>query len=145
MKALIQRVSAAHVEVNGDILGRIEHGLMILLGVQKDDGQAQADKLARRTAGYRMFSDSDDKMNLDVRDVKGKALVVSQFTLAADTDKGRRPSFSSAAAPAEAELLYQRFCQQLSAQGVEVATGQFGADMQVHLINDGPVTFELTT
>lgn len=145
MKALIQRVSQARVEVGGTVVGQIEHGLLVLLGVEKFDTDAEAMKLAQRVISYRVFSDADDKMNLDLKDVQGKVLVVSQFTLAADTSKGRRPSFSSAAAPQLAQTLYQSFCQYCEAQGVGVETGEFAADMQVHLINDGPVTFELRT
>lgn len=144
MKALIQRVSTARVEVNGEIIGQIGQGLLVLLGIEKADEQGQAVKLANRVTGYRVFADDEDKMNLDVRDVGGALLVVSQFTLAADTRKGRRPSFSSAALPEQANTLYQVFCDSARQQGVVVETGQFGADMQVHLVNDGPVTFELT-
>lgn len=143
MKALVQRVSEARVVIDGAIKGEIGQGLLILLGVEKEDEEANAAKLAKRIAGYRMFSDAEDKMNLDVQDIGGEILVVSQFTLAADTKKGRRPSFSSAAMPAQAEHLYQLFCNHLSELGIKVATGQFGADMQVHLVNNGPVTFEL--
>lgn len=145
MKALIQRVREARVEVDGQVVGQIQHGLLVLLGVEKADTQAQAHKLAQRVVGYRIFSDAEDKMNLDVRDSDGEVLVVSQFTLAADTRKGRRPSFSSAALPQQADALYREFCAAVSAEGVRVATGEFGADMQVHLVNDGPVTFNLET
>lgn len=145
MKALVQRVSEARVVIDGVVKGEIGQGLLILLGVEKEDEEANAAKLAKRVAGYRMFSDAEDKMNLDVQDIGGEVLVVSQFTLAADTKKGRRPSFSSAAMPVQAEYLYQLFCNHLSKLGIEVATGQFGADMQVHLVNNGPVTFELTS
>lgn len=144
MIALIQRVSRAQVEVAGKTVGAIEQGLLVLLGVQKDDTNQTAQRLAERVAGYRVFSDSEDKMNLDVRDIEGRVLVVSQFTLAADTTKGRRPSFSSAAHPSVAEDLYEAFCQHLETQGVPVEKGVFGADMQVSLTNDGPVTFTLT-
>lgn len=144
MKALIQRVSEARVVVAGEIVGEIEQGLLVLLGVEKADTEAQATKLAQRVVGYRLFADEADKMNLDVRDIQGSLLVVSQFTLAADTRKGRRPSFSSAAAPEQALALYHRFCTQAAEAGVQVQTGEFGADMQVHLVNDGPVTFELS-
>lgn len=144
MKALIQRVSEARVVVAGEIVGEIEQGLLVLLGVEKADTEAQATKLAQRVVGYRLFADEADKMNLDVRDIQGSLLVVSQFTLAADTRKGRRPSFSSAAAPEQALALYQQFCAQAAQAGVQVQTGAFGANMQVHLVNDGPVTFELS-
>lgn len=143
MKALVQRVQQAKVVVSGEVVGEIEQGLLVLLGVEKNDQQEQAVKLATRVAGYRMFSDEDDKMNLDVRDIEGAVLAVSQFTLAADTQKGRRPSFSSAAAPEQAQALYQAFCAQLQALEVPLQTGRFGANMEVHLVNDGPVTFEL--
>jgi D-tyrosyl-tRNA(Tyr) deacylase len=144
MIALLQRVSSARVEVEATTVGAIEQGVLVLLGVEKDDDAAKAKALAKRVAGYRVFTDDEGKMNLDVRDVEGAALVVSQFTLAADTRKGRRPSFSSAAAPDVAETLYLEFCDALQAQDVPVQTGRFGADMQVHLVNDGPVTFELS-
>lgn len=143
MKALIQRVSHAKVEVAGAVVGQIQQGLLVLLGVEKHDTEVEAKKLAQRVCGYRVFSDAEDKMNLDVKDVQGKLLVVSQFTLAADTSKGRRPSFSSAAAPDQANALYQAFKDFCAAEGVAVESGQFAADMQVHLVNDGPVTFEL--
>lgn len=143
MIGLIQRVRSAHVEVAGETIGAIDHGILVLLGVERDDSEQKAQQLAKRIASYRIFADSDDKMNLDVRDVSGSVLVVSQFTLAADTGKGRRPSFSSAATPALAQQLYAVFCQAMVAEGVPVATGQFAADMQVHLVNDGPVTFSL--
>ena len=131
------------MEVNQTVVGQIEQGLVVLLGVEKHDTEAEAKKLAQRVTRYRVFSDAADKMNLDIQDVGGKLLVVSQFTLAADTSKGRRPSFSSAAAPEHAQALYQDFCHYCEAQGVGVETGEFAADMQVHLVNDGPVTFEL--
>ncbi|EKE80907.1 D-aminoacyl-tRNA deacylase [Idiomarina xiamenensis] len=143
MKALLQRVSRASVHVADQQIAAIEHGLLILLGVSQTDTEASSARLAKRVASYRLFADDDDKMNLDVSEVGGKVIVVSQFTLAADTRSGRRPSFSSAAAPAQAEPLYQHFCQQLRQQGVDVQQGQFGADMQVALVNDGPVTFSL--
>lgn len=144
MKALIQRVSEAKVVVAGETVGEIAQGLLVLLGVEKNDTQQEAEKLAKRVLGYRVFADEDDKMNLDVQDTQGGLLVVSQFTLAADTRKGRRPSFSSAAHPDQALELYEAFCAQATQAGVTVQTGQFGADMQVHLVNDGPVTFELS-
>ncbi|MCC5879969.1 MAG: D-tyrosyl-tRNA(Tyr) deacylase [Idiomarina sp.] len=143
MKALIQRVSEARVVVAGDVVGEIGQGLLVLLGVEKPDTEAEAKKLAQRVVGYRVFADDEDKMNLDVRDIQGSLLVVSQFTLAADTHKGRRPSFSSAALPEQALSLYQKFCDHAALADVHVQTGEFGANMQVHLVNDGPVTFEL--
>jgi D-aminoacyl-tRNA deacylase len=143
MRVLLQRVTTAGVTVAGETVGRIDAGMLVLVGVGRDDDEATAQRLAERVAGYRMFSDADGKMNMDVRDAGGAALVVSQFTLAANTGKGRRPSFSSAAEPAIGRHLYERFVAALAAQGVPVATGRFGADMQVHLVNDGPVTFIL--
>ncbi|RUO63704.1 D-aminoacyl-tRNA deacylase [Pseudidiomarina insulisalsae] len=145
MKALLQRVTKAQVEIDDKVVGSIEQGLLILLGITPDDNQEIATKLAKRVAGYRLFSDADDKMNLSLTDIDGGALVVSQFTLAADTNSGRRPSFSSAAPPAQAEPLYRHFVAALEQLGIRVATGEFGADMQVSLTNDGPVTFLLDT
>jgi len=145
MIGLIQRVSKASVVVEGTEIAAIGQGVLVLLGVEQGDDNEKAARLAARIVGYRMFADSDDKMNLDVRDIQGEVLVVSQFTLAADTRKGRRPSFSSAAEPSEAERLYQLFCDALREAGVSVQTGQFAADMQVGLVNDGPVTFQLKT
>lgn len=141
MRVLLQRVTTAQVAVAGETVGRIDAGMLVLVGVERDDREETARRLAERVAGYRMFSDADGKMNLDVREAGGAALVVSQFTLAADTGKGRRPSFSGAAEPALGRQLYERFVTALEAQGVSVATGRFGADMQVHLVNDGPVSF----
>ena len=145
MKALLQRVTTARVEVSGSTVGQIDKGLLILLGITPSDTQQLAAKLAERVANYRLFSDAEDKMNLSLLDCRGAALVVSQFTLAADTNSGRRPSFSSAAAPDLAEPLYLAFVAALQRLGVPVATGAFGADMQVSLTNDGPVTFLLDT
>ena len=143
MIGLIQRVSQANVTVAEETIASIGQGLLVLLGVEQGDTDEKAKRLAARVAGYRVFADADDKMNLDVRDVSGEVLVVSQFTLAADTNKGRRPSFSSAATPREAQRLYQVFCQAMEQEGLQVQTGQFAADMQVSLVNDGPVTFQL--
>ncbi|KFZ29411.1 D-tyrosyl-tRNA(Tyr) deacylase [Pseudidiomarina atlantica] len=145
MKALLQRVTTARVEVSGSTVGQIDKGLLILLGITPSDTPQLAAKLAERVANYRLFSDAEDKMNLSLLDCQGAALVVSQFTLAADTNSGRRPSFSSAAAPDLAEPLYLAFVAALQRLGVPVATGVFGADMQVSLTNDGPVTFLLDT
>ena len=142
MIALIQRVTQAKVEVEGQIVGQIGKGLLVLLGVEKEDDQAKADKLAEKVLSYRIFSDENDKMNLNVQQIGGELLVVSQFTLAADTQKGLRPSFSKGAAPALANELYEYFSQKC-AEKVTVANGQFAADMQVTLTNDGPVTFWL--
>ncbi|WP_258808065.1 D-aminoacyl-tRNA deacylase [Pseudidiomarina sp. CB1] len=145
MKALLQRVTQAKVEVAGQTVGAIDSGLLIFLGITPNDNEAIARKLAHRAAGYRLFSDAQDKMNLSLSDIEGSALVVSQFTLAADTNSGRRPSFSSAAPPTQAEPLYQAFVTELQRLKINVATGEFGADMQVTLTNDGPVTFLLDT
>jgi D-tyrosyl-tRNA(Tyr) deacylase len=145
MKALLQRVTQAKVEVAGQSVGAINGGLLIFLGITPDDNDATARKLAKRVAGYRLFSDAEDKMNLSLSDDQGGALVVSQFTLAADTNSGRRPSFSSAAPPNQAEPLYEAFVDELRKLNIQVATGEFGADMQVSLTNDGPVTFLLDT
>lgn len=143
MKALIQRVTHARVEVGGSNVGEINRGLLVLLGVDKGDDQAAVEKIVHKLLGYRVFSDAEGKMNLNVRDVDGGILLVSQFTLSADTRKGMRPSFSSAAPPAEALALFDDVVQAVRAQHKQVATGQFGADMQVSLCNDGPVTFLL--
>lgn len=142
MIGLIQRVSEASVSVAGEPVGTIGCGVLLLLGVQRDDDEAKADKLLRRVMGYRIFPDDDGKMNLSLRDINGELLVVSQFTLAADTNKGTRPGFSRAAAPQDAERLYEYFVSQ-AAKDTSVATGRFGANMQVSLVNDGPVTFWL--
>ena len=142
MKALLQRVSQAKVEVNGKCIGQIDHGIMLLLGVDKGDDQTKADQLLHKVLHYRFFGDADGKMNNNVQQVAGSVLVVSQFTLVADTKKGLRPGFSSAAAPALGEQMYDYFVAQAQ-QKITVATGQFGADMQVSLTNDGPVTFML--
>jgi len=143
LRALIQRVTEASVTVNGERIGEIGLGLMVLLAVQRGDDQAVADRLLDKLLTYRVFSDADDKMNLNVQQVEGGVLLVSQFTLAADTQKGARPSFSSAAAPADAKALYDYFVAQAKARYAEVTTGEFAADMKVALINDGPVTFLL--
>ncbi|MFT5161842.1 MAG: D-tyrosyl-tRNA(Tyr) deacylase [Alteromonadaceae bacterium] len=143
MIALIQRVLMAKVVVDEQIVGQIKQGLLVYLGVEKHDDEEKSKKLSQRLAGFRIFADQDDKMNLDIHQSGGEVLVVSQFTLAADTKKGKRPSFSSAAVPDEAERLYQVFVSQLQGLGFKVETGQFAADMKVHSINDGPVTFNL--
>jgi D-aminoacyl-tRNA deacylase len=144
MIALIQRVTEASVEVENKIIGEINHGLLVLLAVEPGDNEKKAARLAERVAGYRVFEDDNGKMNLNVKQVQGDILVVSQFTLAADTSKGMRPSFTSAAEPKFSDTLYQYFCQQLREQGFQVPTGEFGADMKVRLLNDGPVTFTLS-
>jgi len=142
MKALMQRVSQAKVEVDGKCIGQIDHGIMLLLGVDKGDDHAKADQLLHKVLHYRFFGDADGKMNHNVQQVAGSLLVVSQFTLVADTKKGLRPGFSSAAAPALGEQMYDYFVAQAQ-QSITVATGQFGANMQVSLTNEGPVTFML--
>ncbi|MGL4979392.1 MAG: D-aminoacyl-tRNA deacylase [Plesiomonas sp.] len=142
MIGLIQRVREARVEVDGQVVGEIGHGLLILLGVEKEDDEARARRLVDRVLGYRIFDDADGKMNLNVQQAGGSVLVVSQFTLAADTQKGMRPSFSSAASPQQAEALYDYFSA-CCREKINTAQGQFAADMQVSLQNDGPVTFWL--
>ena len=143
MLGLIQRVRRASVEVDGKDVGAIDQGILLLLGIEKTDTQASADKLLDKVLAYRIFADQDNKMNCNVQQIHGDVLVVSQFTLAADTRKGLRPSFSSAAPPAQAEQLYDYFVARLRERHPQVATGIFAADMQVSLINDGPVTFML--
>lgn len=143
MKALIQRVSRASVEVDEQTVGRIGRGLLVLVGVEKGDTDAQADKLLHKLLHYRVFSDAQGKMNLNVQQAEGEMLLVSQFTLAADTQKGLRPSFSSAAPPEEGERLFNYLVAQAKLTSTPIATGEFGADMQVSLVNDGPVTFLL--
>ncbi|NVK37879.1 MAG: D-tyrosyl-tRNA(Tyr) deacylase [Gammaproteobacteria bacterium] len=142
MKALIQRVKHAKVEVAGEITGSIDQGILVLLGVEKEDTPDIADKLLKKILAYRIFSDEDGKMNLNVQQVAGQLLVVSQFTLVADTQKGTRPGFSKGASPQLGEELYDYFVKQ-SRQCIDTQTGRFGADMQVSLQNDGPVTFML--
>ena len=144
MRALIQRVNSASVRVNDQLIGQISKGLLVLLAVEAHDGSQSAEKMAAKLLNYRIFNDHDNKMNLSVTDIAGELLIVSQFTLAANTDKGLRPSFSSAAEPALAKRLYQDCVAQLKASPLKVETGQFAADMQVALVNDGPVTFMLT-
>ena len=144
MRAVLQRTSGASVRVDGETLGRIGGGLVVLLGVGPDDDEATADALARRVTELRIF-DEDGRTNLSLLDVGGAALVVSQFTLYADTRRGRRPGFTGAAAPELAERLYLRFAAALRDLGVEVATGRFGAVMEVELVNDGPFTIWLDT
>lgn len=143
MKALLQRVSAARVDVAGETVGAIDRGLLVLVGVEPQDTEASADKLLHKLLNYRVFSDAEGKMNLSLGAVEGSLLLVSQFTLAADTRSGLRPSFSSAAPPAQGERLFDYLVARARAQHAQVATGRFGADMQVHLVNDGPVTFLL--
>jgi D-tyrosyl-tRNA(Tyr) deacylase len=144
MIALIQRVTAAKVEVEGEITGQIGKGLLVLLGVEKEDNHAKAEKLLEKVLNYRVFSDEDGKMNLNVQQAGGAILIVSQFTLAADTQKGLRPSFSKGASPALAEEMYDYFVEKCG-QKISTFTGRFATDMQVSLTNDGPVTFWLNT
>ncbi|MEM5537843.1 D-aminoacyl-tRNA deacylase [Neptuniibacter pectenicola] len=143
MKALIQRVSSASVDINGVSVGEIQQGILLLLGVEKEDTEQSADKLLKKILAYRIFSDNEGKMNLNLQQSQGGLLIVSQFTLVADTKKGLRPSFSSAAPPQLGETLYNYFVDQAKGLHPTVATGRFGADMQVNLTNDGPVTFWL--
>ncbi|AKJ40776.1 D-aminoacyl-tRNA deacylase [Pragia fontium] len=142
MIALIQRVTRADVVVDGQTVGAINKGLLVLLGVEKDDTPEKAERLCERVLGYRIFSDEQGKMNLNVQQAGGSVLVVSQFTLVADTQKGMRPSFSRGATPQDAERLYLYFADRCR-QTVGTETGIFAADMQVSLVNDGPVTFSL--
>lgn len=143
MKALLQRVSQARVEVAGECVGAIAGGLLVLVAVEPQDTPASADKLLHKLLNYRVFSDAAGKMNLSLKDVAGGLLLVSQFTLAADTQSGLRPSFSTAAPPALGAELFDYLLAQARLQHAQVACGQFGADMQVHLVNNGPVTFLL--
>ncbi|MBQ0794453.1 D-aminoacyl-tRNA deacylase [Zhongshania sp.] len=143
MKSLLQRVRFAKVEVDGLCVAEIEQGLLVFLGVEKDDSEEQAAKLISRLLAYRIFADDEGRMNKSVTDINGGVLLVSQFTLAADTKKGLRPGFSTAADPVRAENLYDYAVEDLSAKHANVAFGRFGADMQISLLNDGPVTFLL--
>lgn len=145
MIALLQRVSQANVVVDDEEIGRIKRGLLVLIGVEKDDGQAQVQRLVERILGYRVFEDEQSKMNLSLKDITGELLLVPQFTLAANTDKGMRPSFSSAADPDVGRARFEQVIE-LARQSLPVVeTGRFGADMKVGLVNDGPVTFWLQT
>ncbi len=143
MRAVVQRVSSAQVMVDNEVVGQIGRGFLVLLGVTAADGEAEAALLARKIAGLRVFEDNDGKMNLALADVGGAVLAVSQFTLYADLRKGRRPSFIAAARPEQAQPLYARFCALLAAAGLVVQQGVFQAEMQVALVNDGPVTIWL--
>ena len=145
MRALLQRVTQASVSVEGTTVGQCGAGLLILVCAMQGDTESQADHLASKIAKLRVFKDENGKMNRSVRDIEGSALVVSQFTLAADTSRGNRPGFSTAAAPADGQRLYEYFAAQVQAQGVPVATGRFGADMKVSLVNDGPITIWMDT
>ncbi len=144
MIALLQRVTQASVTVDDEVIGKIDKGLLVLLAVEPEDTEAKAKRLAERVAGYRVFNDENDKMNLNVEQAGGDILVVSQFTLAADTSSGMRPSFTTAAKPDFSNKLYQYFVVQLREKGFKVPTGEFAADMKVALLNDGPVTFTLS-
>ena len=143
MKAVIQRVGFASVTVDQQLVARIPHGILVLLGVEKGDDEARADWLAEKIAGLRIFSDDDGKMNRSLAEVGGELLVVSQFTLAGNCNKGKRPSFDSAAPPDEGKRLYEYFVEAVKVLGLPVQSGIFQADMKVHLVNDGPVTFIL--
>lgn len=143
MKALIQRVNSASVDVDNVRIGEIGNGILVFLGVEKGDNKEAADKLLKKILGYRIFSDNEGKMNLSLQQTGGGLLVVSQFTLVAETKKGLRPGFSLGASPELGEALYEHFIREADKLNPQVATGKFGADMQVSLINDGPVTFWL--
>lgn len=146
MRVVLQRVSSASVEVEGQISGKIDQGLLILLGVEQNDTSKELEWMVKKIAGLRIFSDSEGKMNLSVQDINGGILVVSQFTLFASTKKGNRPGFTRAASPSMAIPLYEEFVKQLSeACNIKVETGVFGADMKVSLVNDGPVTIIIDT
>lgn len=146
MKAILQRVSNARVEIENKTVGQIEKGFLILLGVENGDEHRDADVLAAKISGLRIFTDENDKMNLSLTDVGGGVLVISNFTLCADCSHGRRPSFIAAARPETAEPLYEYFCKKMTDNGISrVEKGVFGADMQVSLINDGPVTIEINS
>ncbi len=143
MKVVLQRVSRASVRIAGRVVAAIDHGFLVLVGYASGDTDAQLQWMADKIVGLRLFADDEGKMNRDIKEVKGAILVVSQFTLYADAQKGRRPSFIGAAPPEEAAVKYQQFVQELAARGVHVATGEFGAMMDVELVNDGPVTLIL--
>ena len=145
MIGLLQRVTEARVEVGGEVVGEIGAGLLVLVGVERGDGEREVDRLLERLLGYRVFGDPEGKMNLSVREIGGGLLLVPQFTLAADTRKGMRPSFTPAAPPAEGERLFSYLLDQARRQHTPVAAGRFGAHMRVSLTNDGPVTFWLRT
>ncbi len=143
MIGLIQRVKYAKVEIDGKNVGEIKHGILVLLGIEKNDDKFNAKKLSQKVMNYRIFNDQKGKMNLNVQQVEGELLVVSQFTLVADTQSGNRPSFSSGAPPQLGEELYRYFIECCLQRGIPCKSGKFGADMQVSLLNDGPVTFQL--
>jgi D-tyrosyl-tRNA(Tyr) deacylase len=143
MKAVIQRVTQASVDVDGQVVGQIGPGLLVLLGVAKGDGESDVQYVVDKLVGLRVFGDEHGKMNLSVNQVGGALLVVSQFTLLGDTHKGRRPGFDQAAPPDQARAFYGTVIDELRARGIPVETGSFGAEMKIHLVNDGPVTFIL--
>jgi D-tyrosyl-tRNA(Tyr) deacylase len=145
MIAVIQRCSRANVKIGKNIVGQIRHGLVILLGVKKDDNEDDADFLVRKVSGLRIYNDSNEKMNLSIKDVDGSALVISQFTLCGDMKKGRRPSFIHAAPPKEGQRLYEYFISSLLKEGMPVESGEFGSMMDVELVNEGPATFILNS
>ncbi len=145
MKAVLQRVASASVTVDGEVVGEIQRGLVVLLGVGRDDSEEEARQLANKLTQLRVFDDEDGKMNLSLFDVNGSMLIVSQFTLLGDCRKGRRPSYTDAAAPEKAEYLYDTFVNAVGCQGIPVATGRFRAHMDVALVNDGPVTLIVET
>lgn len=144
MKLLVQRVLQASVEVNQQTVGKINQGLLVFLGIEKDDTKEQADFLAHKLVNLRIFEDEQEKMNLSIQDIHGELLVISQFTLAADTSRGNRPGFEHAENPTKAEAMYYYFLDQLKQSGITPQTGIFQANMKVHLINDGPATFLLS-
>ena len=143
MKALIQRVSSSQVKVDGKLIGSVEKGLLVFLGFEKQDTRSMADKMINKIISYRLFPDQNQKMNLSLQDINGEILIISQFTLAADTKNGTRAGFSTAMPPLDAESLYDYFVESTRSSGLKVETGIFGADMKVSLVNDGPVTFLL--
>ena len=145
MIAVIQRCSRANVKIGKNIVGQIRKGLVILLGVKKDDNEDDADFLVRKVSGLRIYNDSNEKMNLSIKDVDGSALVISQFTLCGDMKKGRRPSFIHAAPPKEGQRLYEYFISSLLKEGMPVESGEFGSMMDVELVNEGPATFILNS
>ena len=143
MRALIQRVTSASVKVDGEIVGKIGKGFLIFLGVYEEDTEEKIEKLTKKIVNLRIFNDENDKMNLSIKDVKGKILLISQFTLCADTRKGNRPSFVSAKNPKDANVIYEKTIESIRSEGIIVEKGIFGADMKVELLNDGPVTILL--
>lgn len=143
MRALIQRVTSASVKVDGEIVGKIGKGFLIFLGIYEEDTEEKIEKLTKKIVNLRIFNDENDKMNLSIKDVKGEILLISQFTLCADTRKGNRPSFVSAKNPKDANVIYEKTIESIRNEGIIVEKGIFGADMKVELLNDGPVTILL--